>query len=330
MSNTAGKDEGGVHRLKDMLVEEVSLVDRAANKRRFALVKRSSDMSKRVVPDGRGGFMVAKAEGEDETEETEETEKAKPGMPFGGGDAGASPEDDKDDEEDDEEKAKKAAAAPPPFGGNKAPPFGGKPGGKAPPFGGKPKGEDDEEDDKKKSPPPFPPKKEKVEDDEEDEEKAAAKKALGVITPALEKLVGVAKDLRDKGSCSKADFESAVTSLAGMLGGKIEKRGARMAKERLERFQKAIDMLGTILKELIAARNEVEEEAGGEKKTKTKKSDDRVAELTAEINRLRKSVGIGNGAGAPERAPARKADEEVHWGLDMNAPTPKKGLSFAE
>jgi len=38
------KDEHGVNRLHDIVVEEVSLVDRAANKQRFLIVKRSNDM----------------------------------------------------------------------------------------------------------------------------------------------------------------------------------------------------------------------------------------------------------------------------------------------
>lgn len=38
--------EPGVHRLVDMVVEEVSLVDRAANKRRFLVVKRDAPMTK--------------------------------------------------------------------------------------------------------------------------------------------------------------------------------------------------------------------------------------------------------------------------------------------
>ena len=41
-----GDDEDGVHRLRDIVVEEVSLVDRAANKRRFLVVKRSDGMAK--------------------------------------------------------------------------------------------------------------------------------------------------------------------------------------------------------------------------------------------------------------------------------------------
>jgi hypothetical protein len=38
------KTSGGVNRLLDMVVEEVSLVDRAANKHRFLIVKRSEEM----------------------------------------------------------------------------------------------------------------------------------------------------------------------------------------------------------------------------------------------------------------------------------------------
>ncbi len=40
-----------VHRLVDMLVEEVSLVDRAANQRRFLVVKRDEPMSEPSTPD---------------------------------------------------------------------------------------------------------------------------------------------------------------------------------------------------------------------------------------------------------------------------------------
>lgn len=40
----AGKAERAVHRLLDMVVEEVSLVDRAANQHRFLIVKRSEPM----------------------------------------------------------------------------------------------------------------------------------------------------------------------------------------------------------------------------------------------------------------------------------------------
>ena len=42
--STKAKDKDRVHRLSDIVVEEVSLVDRAANKHRFLIVKRSDDM----------------------------------------------------------------------------------------------------------------------------------------------------------------------------------------------------------------------------------------------------------------------------------------------
>ncbi|MGH9889024.1 MAG: hypothetical protein ACREBE_26060, partial [bacterium] len=50
----ATDEESGVHRLRDIVVEEVSLVDRAANKRRFLLVKRSNQMADDGKPKGTG------------------------------------------------------------------------------------------------------------------------------------------------------------------------------------------------------------------------------------------------------------------------------------
>ena len=44
MTTPTRKAEDGVHRLVDMVVEEVSLVDRAANKHRFLIVKRDDAM----------------------------------------------------------------------------------------------------------------------------------------------------------------------------------------------------------------------------------------------------------------------------------------------
>jgi len=49
----SGDGEAGVHRLRDIVVEEVSLVDRAANKRRFLVVKRSGEMADNGKPKGR-------------------------------------------------------------------------------------------------------------------------------------------------------------------------------------------------------------------------------------------------------------------------------------
>src|SRR5687767_15952317 len=55
-AKTANSEDeaAAVHRLRDIVVEEVSLVDRAANKRRFLLVKRSSQMADDGKPKGGG------------------------------------------------------------------------------------------------------------------------------------------------------------------------------------------------------------------------------------------------------------------------------------
>ena len=124
--------EGGVHRLLDMLVEEVSLVDRAANKRRFLVVKRESEMAKK---------------------KTEETTPAKPGAvgATAGGGAGKKPP----------PKAKK----PP-----KKPDAETEKAKKPPPAKDPPEEEEEEEEEDGKTSKAFPPKKDPDEEDEEEEE----------------------------------------------------------------------------------------------------------------------------------------------------------------
>jgi len=52
---TTGRPSDGVHRLVDMIVEEVSLVDRAANKHRFLIVKRDDTMDEDTTRDLEAG-----------------------------------------------------------------------------------------------------------------------------------------------------------------------------------------------------------------------------------------------------------------------------------
>lgn len=54
-------EQAAQYRLEDIQVEEVSLVDRAANKRRFLVVKNAGASDAELVSDGRGGFVVRKA-----------------------------------------------------------------------------------------------------------------------------------------------------------------------------------------------------------------------------------------------------------------------------
>jgi hypothetical protein len=69
MTNRINKAEGadGVHRLIDMVVEEVSLVDRAANKHRFLIVKRDDAMddntpAEKATTDGADASMTPSAD----------------------------------------------------------------------------------------------------------------------------------------------------------------------------------------------------------------------------------------------------------------------------
>lgn len=60
VSKAAPDPANQVFRLSDMDVEEVSMVDRAANKKKFLVVKRAGDsMATEVQPNGKGGFSVA-------------------------------------------------------------------------------------------------------------------------------------------------------------------------------------------------------------------------------------------------------------------------------
>ena len=55
------KPDDNLHRLEDILVEEVSTVDRAANKRKFLIIKRGQEMKtgSEVVRDGNGNLVTA-------------------------------------------------------------------------------------------------------------------------------------------------------------------------------------------------------------------------------------------------------------------------------
>jgi hypothetical protein len=145
-STPPAPSEGGVHRLLDMLVEEVSLVDRAANKRRFLVVKRESEMAKK---------------------KTEETTPAKPGAagaPAAGGAGKKPPPKTKKPPKkpvDETEKGKKPPAAKDP-----------------------PEEEEDEEDEDGKTSKAFPPKKDP--DDEGDEEEEEEQEEEPGDAPASE------------------------------------------------------------------------------------------------------------------------------------------------
>jgi len=219
-----------VHRLRDILVEEVSLVDRAANKRRFLLVKREGDMSE-LRADGRGGFSrVHKADGDDEPEDETEKGKKKP-PPFAGAKPpfGGKPKPGDDDE--DEEKRRKAAA--------------------------------DEEDAEKR-------RKAKYEEEEEEEKRRQAAKGAGgaalssKVSEIVDDLQDLAEKLDDDDEPSDVNMKKLLAAhkkLGGMAEAymkrtakksvEIAKIGAKMSASRLAMFKESLATLQSLLTELM-------------------------------------------------------------------------------
>jgi hypothetical protein len=371
-------DEDGIHRLRDIVVEEVSLVDRAANKRRFLVVKRSDDMAderkvdadeKRKGP-GAEGVRVEKVkkpkdatdvatekarrradddDAEDETKKArrkeEEAEKARSRTNEEDEDDTRKARDDGEDEDEDEE-------------------------------------EDDEDcDDEVEKSRPGPKGKGGESDSEEDEEEDdATRKSTGgavgrsnrdavlqTLTKALEQLMEVAKTVQNAGTtdakASVADSVgrelSSITQLLDSVGGRrtaaaakapVVKAGARMAKERLDRFQKALALLSEVLKELTDAKEPsgptagaAEDKVGKRDATSVPGMRELVAgigELTRvvkrqedELARIRQTRGVSNAI--PVDGGGRRSEpQEVSWPLDMNRPISKdtvaKAVSFFE
>jgi hypothetical protein len=380
-------DEDGdeTHRLRDIVVEEVSLVDRAANKRRFLVVKRSEDMPDEEEPetetmdddDGATATVerVQKAKKKPKAEaEPDETEKARrrPAAPADDEDADTEkarrgPED--EEEEAEEGEAKKKAAS------RKAP------------------SDDDEEDEEDGDEPTKKARRRRgaaADDEPDDEESAEAdtKKAasapsipkplkdaiLKALTEALERLMEVAKQVKEASEPGEDDedvglpeeLEEELEAIAELLENATEidkakrgtkkksiaKAGARMAKDRLDRFQKALALLSDVLKELTNSKEAEPRgptagaaEAGVEKRAPDAAPGMRelvagIGELTRvvkhqeeELGRLRKARGVSN-AIPVEGGGRRPEPQAVSWPLDMNRPISRdsvaKAVSFYE
>ncbi len=380
------EDEDGVHRLRDIVVEEVSLVDRAANKRRFLVVKRSGDMADDgklgadVKPEAQGGAAETrvekakkkpKATADAETEKARrraaatedgeaETEKARRKDDAEKARRGADDEDDgarkaladdeeeeemeeeeeeDDDEDEDAAEMEKARSK------------------KKPTVGGRPEANEEVADGVT----------EKADDDELILPKPVKDAVLGVLAQALERLMAVAnrvKEASEPDDDSKPTIPDDVGRELAALGELLEdvgerlsnpaskagvkKAGARMAKDRLDRFQKALALLSDVLKELTDAKKPTEPTAGAaedkvEKRTGAPGMGDLVAsigELTRvvkrqeeELTRIRKTRGISN-AITVDGGGRRAEPQDVSWPLDMNRPISRdsvaKAVSFYE
>ncbi len=327
----------GVHRLKDILVEEVSLVDRPANKRRFLLVKRAGNASMSTLrSNGRGGFVrVTKADEEEsdeekarkakEEEEAEKTHKAA-------------------EDEEKRKEAEKAKGKPPPFAGA------------AKPFG--PKEGESEEDARKRIFEEESAKRKQAKADGSGEALAAQ------IRDHIEELEALCEELDEHEDEEPSDVH--MQKLAGChkkLGGICEKfakrgdakkRGAKMAARRLESFKAALSTLASILGELMETPGKASQHAadagdpqappkgwsaqnpsgvpsgaggvasgwsGGKRAPDAPAQDPelvkKVADLTTEVERLKRSPAWSN-AGSVERPRTQKREPQaVPWPLDM-------------
>lgn len=330
MPGTAdAKDE--VHRLRDIVVEEVSLVDRAANKRRFLVVKRSGEML-----DGEDQELDETVRGEGESDAAgDDVAKVKKKPPGG------------DDQLEDEEKRKKpeADADETEKARRKAPAD----------------EEADAETEKAKDP--------ADEDEKDDDEKERKAKALSLpaplkgallkgLTNALERLVALANRVKaaeegDAEATLPAKLGTEMASISELLSGLCEKSlgakgkapvskaGARMAKDRLDRFHKALSLLADILKELTDVKGPAPEPTAGSAAKSVAKQDaaptpatvpgmaelvDGISELTKvvkrqeeELGRIRQTRGVSN-AIQVDGGGRRPEPVDVSWPLDMNRP----------
>ena len=301
----ASEQGSDLRRLRDIVVEEVSLVDRAANKRRFLVVKRSDGMS---GDDGESGVEKAKKKPAPQDEQTDEAKAKKPPQ---------------DEAADDAEKAKGDTA--------------------------------DEASDAE--PKPKPKRKADL------ALPADLKEALlATLTQAMERLMALANQIKDAGEPdAEADdpslpeeLGSEIDAIAELLGeattksGKkraakadVAKGGSRMAKDRLDRFQKAMALLSDILKEITQSNEETAAPTAGAAEAGVKKRGPEagspaapglkelaagIGELTRvvkrqeeELTRLRQTRGVSNAI--PVDSGGRRAEpQEVSWPLDMNRP----------
>ena len=398
MASEADDDEG-VHRLRDIVVEEVSLVDRPANKRRFLVVKRRNGMAadetapettsdglkvtdvtkaarkpkneeaekarRRAKPaDGDGDEPAEKARkpGEDE-EETEKARGKKPGCDDGAEEAAKArkPKDPTDDNEPDEaEKARREKPADEEEKKKR----------RAAKADGDPDDDDEDPDD------------DDDDDEEEDDELVLAAPVRVAVASTLTQVLQRGLDLLNRVKVASepdseteaplpSDVGSEIDALSELLSGitesypspsekaaKVQKAGARMAKERLDRFHKAMELLSGILTELTG-KAAPEGATQGQRTTDPSKPNrgagvdpdntglsaatafadvpglkdvlKGVSDLTRIVKRqddelrvLKQHRGLPN-ALAPEGG--RAEAQEVSWPLDMNRPISREGVT---
>jgi hypothetical protein len=183
---------------------------------------------------------------------------------------------------------------------------------------------------------------------------------LATLTQAMERLMALAKQIKAASEPEDGEGEGALPDDLGSeidgvveLLGKVTKggkrktakaevaKGVRMARDRLDRFQKALSLLSDILKELTGSKEQSTAPSAGAAEAGVQKGEaaggspevsglkDLVAgisELTRvvkrqeeELARVRQARGVSNAI--PVDGGGRRAEpQEVSWPLDMNRP----------
>lgn len=181
---------------------------------------------------------------------------------------------------------------------------------------------------------------------------------LGILTQALERLMALASSIKDATepddgaeATMPENIGNELAAIAEMLSvvdkrktakAEVVKAGARMSKDRLDRFQKAMAALAEILKELTDAKEMPEGPSAGAAQSGVKKRtaasppapaavpglEDLVSgigDLTRvvkrqeeELTRMRQARGVSNAI--PIEGGRRAEHQDVSWPLDMNRP----------
>ena len=344
--NTASKDADDgeqLHELHDMLVEEVSLVDRAANKRRFLVVKQedgsvymAEPTELQPQPDGSlettrfppSWWPPIEVQHKLEEEKLEEEKVESP------------------DAEDESEASKAALSMPGPVKESCARALT-EVVERASSLLNKVKAATATDE---KSPTPIPP-------EVGAEAKAIAQLLVGITDRYPSPKARSAKEDNMTESEETSKVEDSVDETAAVQD--VEKAGARMSKDRYNRFKQAVSLLNSVFGEVsppiaagMKAKAKAEPEEEEEKKAKdakVKKADDRasldemVGALADVVTQVSKAVAVTNekvelitkSRGAShvlnvETSAAPRQSRTVSWPVDMTKPMDRNNVSKAK
>lgn len=321
---TAKQDN--VHRLSDIVVEEVSLVDRAANRRKFLVVKRSEEMSVELQPNGKGGLTTGGTADPTKNEKAHgscasktDDKKKKPGAPMAKADFDM-PKGAKDPIMGHLEEAQKCIEG----------------------VIDMVKKAKEVEPEEGMAPMPMP-------------------EALGNELMACMQHLAACEEAWPAPAAPPPPAEGEAppppgaeptpTEMRMLAKAVVEKVGAKMSKERFDRFAQALSVLGSLLNELkpsdaapapttpVAAAAATP--AGKTAKTEDEQTTKAIAAIALSVAEIAKAVKTTQGEVASikkvrgasnaivvegDGSPSRGDSGEVSWPLDMNRPVTRNGV----